>query len=245
MFRSLKGRVLQLAVGVHNFVVDLTTRTKDSPSGLAELDQIREHARKRTDISDHLVTLFVEALAVRPRLIVELGVRGGESTFVLERVARLSKAKLLSADLEDCSRASSYPEWTFVKGDDVELGRGFGAWCRQRNIEPKVDVLFIDTSHEFEHTCREIETWFPHLSERSRVFFHDTNLREVIVRQDGSIAIAWDSHRGVIAAVEKFLGTSFDEERDFVDVANGWVIKHYANCAGFTILEKMALHAAG
>jgi len=238
-FRFLRERGLQLAAGTYNSFVDLKTRPNAGHPGLAELDEIKEHARKRTDISDHLVTLFVEALAVRPRLLVELGVRGGESTFVLERVARLSRAKLVSVDIEDCTKASRYPDWIFLKGDDVEIALGFEAWCRRRNIEPNVDVLFIDTSHLFEHTCREIESWFPYLSERSKVFFHDTNLKKVCFRKDGSIALAWDNQRGVVAAIEKVLGKSFNEERDFVDVVDGWIIKHYAYCSGFTILEKV------
>ena len=63
------------------------------------------------------------------------------------------------------------PQDVFTDGDDVEVAQGFEAWCRRRNIEPNVDVLLIDTSHLFEHTCREIESWFPYLSERSKVCF--------------------------------------------------------------------------
>src|SRR5436190_17194537 len=39
---------------------------------------IRE--RTNTDICDHLNTLFFMAVSARPRLLVELGTRGGEST---------------------------------------------------------------------------------------------------------------------------------------------------------------------
>ena len=45
--------------------------------------KIRRHAqKKKTDISDHLETLFVESLSMEPKLIVELGVGDGESTMV-------------------------------------------------------------------------------------------------------------------------------------------------------------------
>ncbi len=38
---------------------------------------------RKTDISDHLAMLFTESLNIESKLIVELGVGDGESTFVL------------------------------------------------------------------------------------------------------------------------------------------------------------------
>jgi hypothetical protein len=51
--------------------------------------------------------------------------------------------------------------------------------------------------------------------------------------------MAWDNERGVIRALEGFLGTSFDEKEDFVDYRRGWLIKHHAVCSGLTILERI------
>jgi hypothetical protein len=36
--------------------------------------------------------------------------------------------------------------------------------CRGRNIAASIDLLFIDTSHYYEHTVLEIQSWFPLLS---------------------------------------------------------------------------------
>src|SRR5688572_15795315 len=44
-----------------------------------DLREIRLRAREGTDISAHLETLFLEGMLLRPRLIVELGVRDGQS----------------------------------------------------------------------------------------------------------------------------------------------------------------------
>jgi hypothetical protein len=78
------------------------------------------------------------------------------------------------------------------------------------------------------------------------VFFHDTNLRRYYVRRDGSIGRAWDNQRGVIRATEDYVGTSFDETRDFVALRNGWLIRHSARCLGFTILERAGVdHGRG
>ncbi len=87
------------------------------------------------DISDHLPVLFAEALEARPKLIVELGVRGGDSTFVFERVARLCGSTLLSVDIDDCSRVSPWDRWHFVREDDIAFAGRFEAWCAEHNVE--------------------------------------------------------------------------------------------------------------
>lgn len=213
----------------------LKCRTSDFRS----LNEVKKRSLVRTDMSDHLVTLFYEAIAARPKLIVELGVRGGESTFVLERVARLRGATLISVDLDDCSRVSSYEGWKFIRSDDVEFARRFKEYCAENGIEPRIDVLFIDSSHLFEHTVQEVEHWFPLLAERAKAIFHDTNLKEVYFHKDGTPRKGWDNERGVIAALERYFGRTFNEEQAFVENVDGWLIKHHPYCSGFTVLEKI------
>ncbi len=106
-----------------------------------------------------------------------------------------------------------------------------------------IDVLFIDTSHLFEHTHSEITAWFPFLSSRAKVFFHDTNLKRVYFRKDGSMGIGWNNGRGVIRAVERYLNRTFNERANLVDFSPGWLVRHFPYCAGFTILEKFDLEA--
>ncbi|MEK7158176.1 MAG: class I SAM-dependent methyltransferase [Patescibacteria group bacterium] len=214
-------------------------RSKILPSGMKELDEIRLHARKWSDLSDHLENLFVLAMEQRPRLIVELGVRGGESTLVFDHVARICHSKIVSVDLEDCTDITNFSNWTFVQKDDVQFGREFGEWCREHNTDSKIDLLFLDTSHFFEHTLKEIEAWFPWLSDRGIVCFHDTNMRRIYRRRDGSRGVGWNNHRGVIRAIEQYFHKAFDERQDFVDLCNGWIIEHHANCSGLTVLKKI------
>ena len=236
--RSL-NLLLATFAAVYNLLVDwLSEKPLHTYSGVPEYDEVLARSRTRTDISDHLPTLFLETLEVRPSLIVELGVRGGESTFVLERVAALCGSKLVSVDLEDCSRASQYCNWSFVKSDDVAFADIFGDWCQARGINPSIDILFIDTSHELEYTIKEIDHWGPFLAPRSKVFFHDTNMRRLYLRKDGSIGVGWQNHRGVVAALERYLRCKLDERRDFSMVCGGWIVKHYANCSGLTILDR-------
>ena len=59
-----------LWIAVHNAF--LRTPVRAPHSDLPELREIEQKAQIPTDISDHLPTLFVEALTAYPRLIVEL-----------------------------------------------------------------------------------------------------------------------------------------------------------------------------
>jgi cephalosporin hydroxylase len=229
----------RLCAKLQNLKVQLFHRPVVNRSKVRELDEIYEYARKRSDINDHLANLFFEGMSARPRLIVELGVRGGSSTFVLERVARLSGSRMVSCDYDDCSKATSWGQWLFVQGDDVAFGKAFPEWCAARGMTASIDLLYIDTSHLYEHTVQEIESWFPHLSESAKVVFHDTNMGQIYPHRDGSRGWGWDNRRGVIAAIEQKLGASFDEKMEFADLVNGWQIKHDPVCNGFTVLTKV------
>ncbi len=196
-----------------------------------------------SDVSDHLSTLFFLTLIQQPRLIVELGTRGGESTRALLAAASIVKARMLSLDLEECGGLDlrHRDRWQFVKGDDVAFGlTGFEAWSQKEGLEPRVDVLFIDTSHEYAHTKRELEAWMPHLSAGGMVMLHDTNMGQgAYTRLDGSTAVAWDNQRGVIRAVEEWLGCSYLENRYFADFTKGFAVFHYPNCNGLTVLKQI------
>ena len=201
--------------------------------------KIRRRAeKKKTDISDHLETLFVESLNLESRLIVELGVGDGESTFVLERVANLWGAKLISVDIEDRADVSTFRDRIFVHEDDIAFAARFPGWCRECGIEPAIDLLFIDTSHLYDHTVSEIRDWFPYLAPRCKVFFHDTNMGEIFVRKDGSTGKGWDNQRGVIRAIEEHLGTTLNEKTDFALEHRGWFIRHFSICSGFLVMER-------
>jgi cephalosporin hydroxylase len=193
------------------------------------------------DIDEHLELMFVEGLLCRPQLIVELGVRHGISTRVFEQVADLCGSRIISADLEDCSEASSYPQWHFFRGDDIYLARLFPELCEQLKIQPSIDLLFIDTSHYYNHTLHEIQSWFPLLSPRARVMFHDTNLRLIGSREDKCFQLGWDNKRGVIRAIEEYLGVEIDEAARCTQNAGGWLIRHWPNCNGFTILDRLGI----
>lgn len=237
--RGLKRRIFDKIVKLHNIVLDIIqARKNDYISDFEPLAEIQKRIALRTDICDHLPFLFSTVLAIKPKLIVELGVRGGESTFVFERAAKAVGANLLSVDMNDCKNASSWPEWNFVQSDDVAFAGQFGDYCSKKNWQPQIDLLFIDTSHEYEHTKAEIQAWLPFVSEQGLVVFHDTNLKEIYKRRDGSWGLGWDNQRGVIRAIEEYFGKKFDESKNFVEVTKGWIVLHEPICQGFTVLKR-------
>lgn len=215
---------------------------KPSPAKLVNFEGLREIQKIAyipNDINEHLELIFAETLAVRPALIVEMGVRGGTTTLVFEKVASLCQASIVSVDLDDCSSVCDYDKWHFFRGDDVRFAGDFDAFCREHNIRNAVDVLYIDTSHYYEHTVQEIAAWFPLLAPNAKVLFHDTNMKLMGPRKDGCFEVAWDNHRGVIRAIEEYLSVQIDETREWTDYAGGWLIRHYPNCNGLTILHRV------
>ena len=233
---SCRKRIKRL----YNLFVDLKKPKNPLTTDLPALNDIRRHSLKRTAINEHLETLFLESLTMKPRLIVELGVARGESARVFAQVAQLCGAKLVSCDLTDCSKALDWGDWLFVQKNDLEFAQEFETWCRERQIEPVIDVLFIDTSHYFDHTLEEIRAYFPFLADHAKVFFHDTNINTFIFRKDGSLDLGWDNDRGVIGALEVYFDRKFNEKEEFIDFVTPFIIKHNPYCCGLTVLEKVA-----
>jgi predicted O-methyltransferase YrrM len=230
---------VQTVLSQYNLLRRAFTSLPATDSSLNELQEIRELAISPNDINEHLETIFIESLLLQPKLIVELGVRGGVSTFVFTRAARLCDAILVSVDLDDCSTNCDYANWHFVRGDDVKFAAHFKQFCESKGIAQSLDLLFVDTSHYYEHTVQEIQAWFPLLSPRARVLFHDTNCRYIGKRKDGCFELAWDNQRGVIRAIEEYLGIQIDETKPAVQHSRGWLVRHDPYCNGLTILDKL------
>jgi len=196
-----------------------------------------------SDISDHLGTLFYEAVAQRPRLMVELGTRGGESTRALLAAARHTGAHLLSVDIEPCGDIPDLPaefktHWSFVQADDVAFGRDlFSGWCQARGLPAEAPVLFLDTSYEYEHTREELKVWLPRIPVGGVAMFHDTCMDHAVFRNDGTVVFGWDNARGVIRAIEEVLGIQINERAYCVVRAREWLLRHDPKSSGFTVLR--------
>ena len=169
-------------------------------------DLVRRNPFCNSDIRSHLKELYVFTLFFSPRVIVELGVRSGWSSRAFSAAAKLVGAKmvgvdlsegckdvygaLLSSDKEVTSRvklvwktermAANFTQQGFaVAADSAEAAADYPLWVADRQdvgLPATVDLLFIDTSHLYQDTVRELAAWAPLLSRRSAIILHDTNL---------------------------------------------------------------------
>jgi cephalosporin hydroxylase len=198
-----------------------------------------------SDIGDHLGTMFYEAVAAQPRLIVELGTRGGVSTHALLAAAEVTDAQVLSVDIEDCA-GIDLPErfrarWTFRRADDVPFaGKPFEDFCAERGLPPQAEVVLVDTSHEYAHTRAELKAWMPRLAPRGVMMFHDSNMGHGWLRRlDGKAEPGGNGTRGVIQAIEELVGRRYDENTVFADCVGGYAIQHAPWSSGFLIMRRL------
>lgn len=108
--------------------------------------------------------------------IVELGVREGSSTIAfLSALENNKKGRLWSADLDPIMDSLAtelinnglWDYWYFWQGDSVDFSEFHFS-------DKQVDMIFVDTSHEYDQTVKEIAAWTPKLKVGGRMIFHDT-----------------------------------------------------------------------
>ena len=135
--------------------------------------------RIKSTVTPYFDYIYQKGINLAPQLIVELGTGKGGSYSVLSEIALSTCAIYIGVDkkIQDFEKCGGL----FIEEDDIKFSERFESWCKGKEIESEIDLLFIDTSHLYDHTKREIEGWFPHLSNDCVVFFHDTNLKKELV----------------------------------------------------------------
>lgn len=115
-----------------------------------------------SDISLHLP--FLHDAARDAETVINLGVRSGNSdcTFLS------AGAEVWSVDVDEPQVPAEWrsdPRWHFLHGDDLDPGI-------LAALPAQADIVFIDTSHEYEHTLAELRAYVPRA--RRVVLLHDT-----------------------------------------------------------------------
>ena len=165
------------------------------------------------DIHAHLPTLY--KYAQKAEQVIELGVRGGDSTMAFLAALTGNGGHLWSCDVQAPKLINAWQEqagdaWTFELGDDIE----------RASVAPRdVDVLFIDTSHTYAQTQAELELYADHVRPGGVILMHDTELKSP------ADSPASDPPFPVRVAAEEFC-----EER-------GWKLKLIKGCNGLGIIE--------
>lgn len=131
-----------------------------------------------SELNFHIRTLYRFAKqSCRP---LELGVLSGNSTLAMMCACVEDQKRLCSCDINYCEkmvrtrmRRSGLDDhwWAFVHGDD-RSPETLASICR---INRTFDLIFIDTSHEREHTTLELVMYYPLLERGGVMVFHDTH----------------------------------------------------------------------
>jgi len=124
-----------------------------------------------SDIGLHLP--YIHQRAKVAKVALELGVRNGCSTAALLCGVEEADGLLWSVDVVQ-PHAPAYdwlghPRWTFHQGDDLIL-------ADTDLLPPELDLLFIDTSHRYQHTFDELAIYGPRVKTGGVILLHDTEL---------------------------------------------------------------------
>jgi len=200
-----------------------------------------------TDSSSHLPAIFTYSYLKQPARILEVGVASGGTTSTFHRAAQFSNAKLIGVEIQDqfAPTYSNLNNALFLCMDDLDFPEYY------KNSEfnnKKMDVIFIDTSHEYEHTLQEIKIFAPLLDENGLMLFHDSNVTPLhnntkYLRLNNTAGFAHGNSKGVTYALKEYFSVSFDESKYFnsniVKDNFIWKMIHYPFCNGLTVLKKM------
>lgn len=125
-----------------------------------------------SDIQDHMPVLFDTTKSYPKAKVLELGTRSGNSTAAFLAAAEWVDGHVWSIDINEPLVpewwiASEVP-WTYFVEHDMDIGLD--------ELPATVDVLFIDTSHDYAHTLAELTRFVPLVKAGGVVLAHDTDL---------------------------------------------------------------------
>jgi cephalosporin hydroxylase len=130
--------------------------------------EYRHRCAQVTDIRDQLPVLY--AWACHAKRVIELGVRGGNSTSAFLAALERGGGELWSVDISVPGVPlwwHELPSWHLMVADD----------CDPRAVSfcpGEADVLFIDTSHYYDHTLAELRAYAPKVRAGGLILMHDS-----------------------------------------------------------------------
>jgi predicted O-methyltransferase YrrM len=155
----------------------------------AIFDDFRQRAAVPSATTPHLPFLL-DMVQQRPMArVAELGTGSGDSTSALLLGVHLARGYVWSVD----SGQVDVPEWwttsglwSFLAADD--LSPAAHAW-----LPAGLDVLFIDTIRQLDHTLGELRTYGPRVARGGVILVHGTQWDEVLLPSPtGPVAKALD-----------------------------------------------------
>tara|TARA_B100001250_G_scaffold371241_1_gene355929 strand:- start:332 stop:937 length:606 start_codon:yes stop_codon:yes gene_type:complete len=121
------------------------------------------------DSDRHLISIFAIALASKGKTYVELGVREGHTSQPLYEAAKANGGRLWSVDINEPTEyrpSSTDIHYEFVQQDSIEF---LQVWPKDK----KIDVVFVDDWHSYEHVKRQLELLDQCVGPSSVILLHD------------------------------------------------------------------------
>lgn len=128
----------------------------------------RELCATPSDIYLHLPRMVELVRKLNAQHVIELGTRTGVSTIAWLYALEQTGGRLTSVDVDAQPPIGEWAHWQFIQGDD----------CEQTvftQLDP-ADIVFIDTSHAYLHTVRELNLYRWLVNPGGVIICHDTEL---------------------------------------------------------------------
>ena len=130
--------------------------------------EYRRLCAEPSDIHEHLPT-FVELVeTLDAQHVIELGTRTGVSTIAWLYALSRTGGRLTSIDIDERPDIGDHDRWTFIQGDDCDP-------AITSTLDP-ADIVFVDTSHLYDHTVRELNIYRWLVKPGGLIVCHDTEL---------------------------------------------------------------------
>jgi len=164
-----------------------------------------------SDIYEHLPRFVSLVHELDAKHVIELGTRSGVSTVAWLHGLTATGGRLTSVDI-DAAPDIGWPalDWEFIRGDDCDP-------AVMTQLDP-ADIVFIDTSHLYDHTLRELYLYRWLVKGGGVIVLHDTELRHP---EGAPLKPAFP----VRTAVEDFIADT------------GYTFTNYLNCNGLGVIE--------
>lgn len=122
-----------------------------------------------SDINEHLPTFVELVRTLDAHHVIELGTRTGVSTIGWLHGLVGTSGHLTSIDLSPRPDIGDYDHWTFIQGDDLDP-------TIVSQLDP-ADIVFIDTSHLYSQTVKELNVYRWLVRPGGVIVLHDTENR--------------------------------------------------------------------
>ncbi len=170
---------------------------------------------------------------INAKRIVEIGVCDGFSTRNFVEVCKKTDGELISIDIENCSRVTDWDKWLFIQADSTRV-----------QLFKTIDVLFIDSSHEYKETVTELRNFAPLVRKGGLVLMHDTET--IPVPKNNKFVIDVIKGMNIVTFLSMLRGEKCCERvkravKTFMDENKGeWSYYNISQGGGLGILTRIA-----